>query len=146
MATYGGYAAMVAAFWLKANADLPGWPAVLPVLAGVVMFAGLSTIVSGSGGRRDLANETDAALDERERQVRDHAYRFAYVGVASAFMLLITYAAIVHDSGRGWLPRTWNESQAIVWGVLLLTWTLPSAVVAWTEPDPIADEPTEVSW
>lgn len=56
-------------------------------------------------------------------------------------MLSMTYAAVVADSGFGWLPRTWNEVQAVMWGVILLTWTLPTAVVAWTEPDPVAEEP-----
>jgi hypothetical protein len=140
VATYGGYAAVVGLFWLNANADLPLWTAVLLLLAGLVLLAGLLSIFFGQGHAVDLANQTDAALDERERQVRDRAFRFAYIWLAAAFTLLVTYAAIASDSGLGWLPRTWNERQAVLWGVNLLAWTLPTASVAWMEPDPVEDE------
>ena len=44
------------------------------------------------------------------------------------------YAMIGLDNGW-WLPRTFNELQAVFWGALLLASTLPSAILAWTEPD-----------
>lgn len=140
VAIYGGYATVVGLFWLNANADLPLWTGVLPLLAGLVMLFGVSAILFGQGHPVDLANQTDEVLDERERQVRDRAFRFAYMGLAAAFTLLAVYGAMAADSGLGWLPSTWNERQAVTWGVFLLAWTLPTAVVAWTEPDPVRDE------
>lgn len=137
LAAYLGYAAVVGFFWVRSNLDVPAWTMVLPLAAGLVAVLGLATFCLGRTW--DVANEPDAALDERERSIRDRAYRRSYAVIASAYLLTVIYAAIGHDSGILWLPRTWNELQAIMWGVLLLTLTLPPAVVAWTEPDPVPE-------
>ena len=141
LATYLGYAALVGSFWLNGAADLPRWTAMLPIAAGAALLAGLTTVFVGAWW--DRANQVDAALDERERAVRDRAYRSSYTVVGTLCVTTVVYAAIAADSGRGWLPSTSNEWQAVVWGVLLLVMTIPTAVLAWTEPDPVPDEPAD---
>jgi hypothetical protein len=138
LAAYLGYAAVVGLFWLRGTFDTPAWTLALAPVAGLVAVVGLSTFCFGRIWV--VANAPDADLDERERSVRDRSYRQSYLLVAGAFLLTAVYGAIGYDTGLLWLPRTWNELQAIMGGVLLLTVTLPPAVVAWTEPDPAGED------
>lgn len=138
LAAYLGYAALVGFFWARSVLDAPAWTLVLSLAAGLVTVLGLSTFCCGRTWV--VANAPDAALDERERSVRDRVYRQSYALVATAFLLTAVYGAIGHATGLLWLPRTWNELQAVMWGVILLTVTLPPAIVAWSEPDPVREE------
>ena len=58
----------------------------------------------------------------------------SYQIIAGAFGLAVTYGTMALDFGW-WLPSTSDRLQAVLWGIVLLTMTLPSAVVAWIEPD-----------
>ena len=80
------------------------------------------------------ANNPDHDLDERQQRVRDRAYLYGYRGLGSAVVVVSVYAGIAFDNAW-WLPTTWNQVQAVVWGVLLLAVTLPTAILAWIEPD-----------
>jgi len=84
-----------------------------------------------------------ATMDERQIQVSDRAFYRAYQILSAVFGLWVVYEAIARTNSRGWLwrPETFDEYQALVWGYLLLSMTLPSAFIAWTEPDPPEDSP-----
>ncbi|WP_412026941.1 hypothetical protein [Deinococcus yunweiensis] len=81
-----------------------------------------------------ISDGPDSELDERQRRVRDEAYVNAYRLLCTLFILVRLYVMIGHDAGW-WLPRSSNELQATFWSGLLLASTLPSAILAWTEPD-----------
>lgn len=52
-------------------------------------------------------------------------------------LLFVLYAYIAGDNGW-WLPTTAttaNKRTAVFWATRGLTFTLPSAVLAWTKPD-----------
>jgi uncharacterized membrane protein len=93
-------------------------------------------------GRRTYVNSpqlADRELDERLVQVKNQAYRTAFqifsalVAIGWPLSLLILFN---DPSGHG-------ATRAIVLlaGVGLLVTTLPTAVVAWREPDPDEPEP-----
>ena len=77
------------------------------------------------------ANAPDAALDEYQIASRNLAYRYGYMAISVIGMLGILAATIVADAGeRRLAPAT---GQLLFWGWLLVTLTLPSAILAWTE-------------
>lgn len=132
LATYLGYMVLVAMFWARSVRDLPDWFLLLILVPGFVTllsFAGLYT------STYSMADQPDKRLDERQRMVRDRAYRFAYQALAAVFLVAALYAYIALDSGSLWFPRTSNQLNAFFWGAMLLATTLPTAVIAWTEPD-----------
>ncbi len=137
LATYLGYMVLVAMFWARSVRDLPNWFLLLILVPGFVTllsFAGLYT------STYSMADQPDKRLDERQRMVRDRAYRLAYQVVATVLLLLIFYAMVAIDGGDLWFPRTLNQFSAIFWGAMLLTTSLPTAMIAWTEPDEVDDE------
>lgn len=81
----------------------------------------------------------DEMLDERQQQARNLNYLNAYriLGLLTMFMALYWYIAT--DSGRFWLPKTSYEINVVFWGVMLVCITLPTAIAAWTEPDPMLE-------
>jgi hypothetical protein len=76
----------------------------------------------------------DAELDERLLQVKNRAYRSAYLVLAP--VATIVWALSI--AGQQWLPADQGNAGATVllFGVFLLAGTLPTAIVAWREPDP----------
>lgn len=135
VATYLGYLAMVSVWYLASAYQSVGL-FILVSLLGLLMLSGLGVLVTSWVW--NAANAPDPNLDERQRRVRDRAYLHSYQAFAGSVTAMGFYAAIAWDNGW-WLPATWNQVQAVMWGVLLLALTLPAAIVAWTEPD-LADE------
>jgi hypothetical protein len=92
-------------------------------------------------GRRTYVNSpqvADRELDERLVQIKNQAYRAAFriftsfVVVAWPLSLLL---AAIEPGGRGTA-----RGFLIYFGVGLLVTTLPTAIVAWREPDPAEPE------
>jgi hypothetical protein len=67
--------------------------------------------------------------------VRNNAYRLAYTVVATIVLLFGLFGTVALDGGKMWLPQTYNQASYLLWGAILLTLTLPSAIIAWTEPE-----------
>lgn len=149
VALYTSYLALVACF---AGAGRSGMglvllAALIPVAAVLIWsFLALSQIALPytSEGVGVVLPE----LDERQLQVRDRAFYRAYQMLSSMAGLWIVYETIARTSKRQWfwVPVSFDEYQAIVWGYLLLAMTLPSAVIAWTEPDPAAVDDAQPEW
>jgi len=81
-----------------------------------------------------FGNAPDAQLDERQVQVRNRAYRLAYTGVASFFILIVIYYSFAVDKNL-WIPKNWEEANLLVWIVIFMTLTLPSSILAWMEEE-----------
>src|SRR5262245_39183600 len=95
LAVYAGFAAFMAVMYLGVPAG-PRCRAQL-ALAAIVRFAATTVafvrLVTAPGYAADVL---DPRLDERQRQVRDHAYRLAYYGLTvlvGVFALAVMYAA-----------------------------------------------------
>ena len=83
--------------------------------------------------RGATAQEIDAALirvddvDERQRAVLDRAYRYAYWILAAVGGAVLLYGI----TGNGLIPK--DLRLGLFFTVVV---TLPTAFVAWSEPDP----------
>lgn len=81
-----------------------------------------------------FGNAPDAQLDERQVQVRNRAYRLAYTGVATFFILTAIYFAFAVDKNL-WISKNWEEANLLVWVVIFIALTLPSSILAWMEEE-----------
>lgn len=92
-----------------------------------------------------IANKVDAALDERQTAVRNEAHRTAYQILGSMILVALVSLQILTTgllSERPWTPQI-SIREIVAPIVTTMVWlyvTLPTAVIAWREPDPAADE------
>ena len=99
-------------------------------LLSILGVSGLISIGCGSwlyASIRNVAKAGDRELDERQRMVRDRAYRYAYITVTAVFLLFMV-SRMETAITTGML-----QNLALFWGILQLFWTLPTAIIAWTE-------------
>lgn len=144
---YAAYVALIACFSLAGREGLGLLFLVSLIPVGTVLLASFWSL-----SQIALPYATEGAgvalvpPDERQLQVRDRAFYRAYQTISALFGLWIVYEAIARTNTRQWfwLPQTFDEYQAIVWAYLLVSMTLPSAIIAWTEPD-LADADRDVS-
>ncbi len=134
LAAYGGYALTVAIFWIGYAADLGPRFRALGFIPGLVYLVGFFALCSRGLGAWNIANDSDSALDERQQRVRDRAYRPSYWVVSLILLLGTAYVQLANNSGW-WLPSSTEAFQGITWTLIFLTMTLPTAIIAWTEPD-----------
>lgn len=138
LALYVGYPSVVGLLWLGSQLHR-GWSPLRAALTVPLALSVVAVLVGGfillSRPAINLPNIADRDLDERQRQVRDRAYRIAYrlAGGALFLVSLITFVAL--SAGRPVAP-TPESAQAAFWGVFIVVTTLPTAIIAWTEPDP----------
>jgi sterol desaturase/sphingolipid hydroxylase (fatty acid hydroxylase superfamily) len=138
--TYLGYAGLLAAFtlvyYVLDHSNSVGL-ALLGLAGSVVAIAiTLGSYLALLSSTLNYPNLPQRMLDERQQAVRDRAYRIAFHLLTGLSLLAVLYCMLAALSGRLWLPRTFNEFQAVFWGVLILATTLPTAVISWTEPEP----------
>jgi hypothetical protein len=136
IAMYGSW--LVAALSVAMGVQAQGqWVSSGLELLGIAALATMSISVVWLG-RRTYVNSpqvADRELDERLVQIKNQAYRTAYrlftafVVVAWPVSLLL---AAIEPGGRGTA-----RGLLIYFAVGLLVTTLPTAIVAWREPDPI---------
>jgi uncharacterized membrane protein len=96
-------------------------------------------------GRRTYINApqiADRELDERLVQIKNRAYRTAFK-ILTGFMVVAWPLSLFVLFDR---PGAHGITRALVLfgGVGLLATTLPTAIVAWREPDPVEPEPLPV--
>ena len=139
VATYAGYALLMASMVLGRTVH-PAFA--LAMVPGAVVFVlALWRLVRATRPYSDeMAGTKRPVFDERQDMVRGRANVRAYQIFSGVATLWIFYQALATDLRRKfpvWLPSTWDEHQVVVWTTLLLALTLPAAIVAWTEPDPV---------
>jgi hypothetical protein len=172
IATYSSYAALVILEIIRGHATLGSgaWRALFVVfgLAGVAFIVSLVWLVGPSvryglssrayrqparGELKDLRDQGVSAkeahamftrpADERQRAIREHAQAVSYRILGPVIVVLALYMLFVTPVlGHAWLPSTQSEQVGLLAGFALLFSTLPAAVIAWSEPDPVPDELT----
>ncbi len=128
-----GYPAFVAA-WL----GLPAIGIVGIPWAVIVAVLGLGTILSGFlvyAFRRRLAQSPDGDLDERQVAVRDRAYLESYRVSVAVVLVGLFVVGVGSDAVDRPLLVNFDVVQPVLWAGILYGMLLPSAVVAWGEPD-----------
>ncbi len=132
VATYLGFAAFMLAMYRGYTAE-PRWPALLAIFAAILFVATAAAFVRLVTAPGYAADTLDRRLDERQRLVRDRAYRVAYYALTLLFGALSL--AVLYAAGN---DEAWQSMRV---PALFLPWltflpgSLPTAVVAWTEPD-----------
>ncbi len=92
-----------------------------------------------------IANKADADLDERQTAVRDDAHRTAYQVLGSVILVALVLLQMLTTgplSDRPWTPQISVRElvSSVTPTAIWLYVSLPTAVIAWAEPDPDPDE------
>ena len=107
-------------------------PGALTLLVGLSGYAAASCYLYWGTGLWHYGNAPDPALDERQVQVRNHAYRLAYATVSALVILALAYA--IAAPILGWAtPAIGEQGSSLLWVALVFLPSLPSALLAWNE-------------
>lgn len=125
----------------------PDWETALGILA-VLLLLGLNLVLRSA--TRRLAVAEDSALDERQEEIRNYAYRLSHRVLAVAFgiPLWLLFFRSPATGAPSWLQDALSNGGLIV-VYLELLFFLPTAAIAWIEPDTPEDEEIEhrrLSW
>ena len=112
-------------------------------VAGLIMIVAalaLFAVLAGSSLQRQ-SQEPETLLDERELAERNRAAYGAYSIFSGLVLLGIIYLMIARDLIANqklilWLPETGEHWNAIFWGLLIASLTLPGAILAWGKGEP----------
>ena len=113
---------------------------VLLTLGGFMIFTGAVLEIRTRG----LAKAMDRRTDERERARRDHAHRLAYWTLSFPIGFLV--ATHLHrlpeivNSGFAVSPEAMPAFLVFSWLAVAIFLSLPTAIIAWTEPHPLDDD------
>lgn len=88
-----------------------------------------------------IVGEVADQLDEFELQMRQRAYAFSYRVFAALSLIGLIYLALSFDIAQSlgvslWRPASSDHWNAIIWGVLLYAFVLPTAYIGWTMKAP----------
>lgn len=112
-------------------------PSIQAAIAAILAWTGV-WVLSRMSRHWRWGQAPDDMLDEREIAVRLRAYYLAYVLFnATVFLGLVALSFIVdlHQLSS----FSYAQVSALLWGVFLVGWTLPSAILAWIDRG-IADD------
>jgi hypothetical protein len=124
---------------LARSGDVPPVSQLWPPVAIVLMFGFMVGIVAIYAMTRSRAEPTAAELDERQRDLAVRARALSYGVLLTAIVAIAgLWAVYVTLVGPVTIGPEWLIPVAIVAGVYLPV--LPSAVLAWIEPDAPPDE------
>jgi uncharacterized membrane-anchored protein len=122
-------------FWLVVGPAFglqPGIGAIVSLaLLAVTMFAMYRLYAF----RSKMAQASDQMLDERQRQVRDRAYVDSYRWFVLITLLTLVAVSLFPTLLDVPITLTYDVANWYIVGVVLISIALPSAVVAWREPD-----------
>lgn len=135
LAEYAGLSAY-AVVWMLASASSPWWwtSIIVVFVAALLIHSRLLVPLT-----QEIANKGDDDLDERQMAVRDNAHRTAYhiLGTVVLGALFLLWVILEPLGDRPWTPEISIENPtAILVTTLWVYTTLPTAVIAWREPDP----------
>ncbi len=95
---------------------------------------------------RAIANAINCRIDERERSRRDHAHRLAYwmlslpVGLFAGFCIARIQRAFESGAELTVASSQLGLLAVLLWLGVFLWISLPTAIIAWTEPAPLDDD------
>ena len=113
----------------------PDKPAFLILLGFGILEPLLWTVVSFSVPSSE--RRKSAELDERERAQRDGARAAAFRVITAIVAVSALYFPFASEFKHGFpMPSSFNEVFALLLPFLWLVITLPTAILAWTLPDP----------
>ena len=116
---------------------IPSWVlfavfAAFATLGAVGFFLTASTSTHVAHGLKADWKPQDKELDERQRTVWDRAVRKAYFVVSGVLLIITGYWLLVWPVLR--LPEA-EVTGLLFLALFCLVFSLPNAIIAWTEPD-----------
>ncbi len=137
LAEYAGFSLLPAASILTESA---WWMllALVGVVATVLIHGRLLVPFT-----HEIANKTDADLDERQTAIRNDAHHAAYqiLGTVVLGVLFLLWVISEPLGDRPWTPQISLQDPTLNFVTVLWIYiTLPAAVIAWREPDTGPDE------
>lgn len=132
---YGAYGLAVA-LWVAAGGLQP-LPVAISIVTLLLISLGALIILFQRTRYWKWGNSPDANLDEFQVASRNAAYKSAYFIVASVSLLVMLIARIGADTTD--IVITESAREFLFWGWFLLVFTLPAALLAWTEK-PLDDD------
>ena len=136
IAMYAGYAALLVVTYLGYT-SVPRWPSWLAILAIITFLATGYGFVRVAMSPGYVADTLDRHLDERQRLVRDRAYRVAYYGISAAMLVLSLVVLYAAGDDQSW--STLRQLAPFGPWLAFVVGSLPTAIVAWSEPDAAED-------
>jgi hypothetical protein len=133
---YGAYAAIAVAV-ASGVFDVQMMPSIQAIIAGIAAWVGV-WILSRMSRHWQWGQAPDETLDEREIAVRLRAYHLAYVIINAAVFLSLVVLSFLVDLNK-LSSFSYSQVSALLWGVFLVGWTLPSVILAWIDRG-LADE------
>jgi hypothetical protein len=127
---YGAYAA-IAVTVSSGVFDAQVLPSIQAVTAGIAAWVGVWMLSRMSRHWR-WGQAPDETLDEREIAVRLRAYHLAYTIFNAAVFLSLIVLSFLVDLGKA-SSFSYSQVSALLWGVFLVGWTLPSTILAWID-------------
>lgn len=136
--TYGSYIALcIAPGFARGQAGLMAAAGyMVTAMSGLLLFSGwlaLVRLVREYGFPGDT--RTFTSHDERQTAVRHHAFVLSYRILTGILSLAAVYWTVAAATAL-WLPGPEFRSP-LLFGLVFLTATMPSATIAWIEPDAI---------
>lgn len=108
----------------------PGW-VLLAIAPAVALWIALRLAV------RTIADLPDELIDERQRAVRDRAYRSAFIALSALVvfgtMTIFGWAVFGTDEGSVGLTIGADQAAGLMWCAIGVALSLPSMVIAWNE-------------
>jgi len=91
-----------------------------------------------------IVGEQEDRLDEFELEMRQRAYAFSYRAFSALSLIGLIYLALSFNIAQSmglslWRPASSDHWNAIIWGVLLYAFVLPTAYIGWTMKAPRVD-------
>lgn len=133
-----GYALFLSMVALASVVSLPDAVLIAGSLVGLVLaFMGGIQLMKPS--HLGLPEGRAAHLDERQWQRLSQAHILAYRLLGALFLLAVFYFLLAFKNGHLPIPRSDFAWFSVYLGAILFVPALPTAILAWTEPD-LTDE------
>ena len=110
------------------------WLKIIVLLISGVILTGSFTCLYVDTNLWNLENVLDNELDEHQIHGRNEGYQHACTGIATMVLLGVINLAIALDPELRY-PGSYKKGNAIGWGAILITLTLPSAIIAWNHKE-----------
>jgi hypothetical protein len=123
------------ATWLFLGPKLESFPSLGAILGLAILAVTMFAMYQLYLFRSKMAQAPDEMLDERQRQVRDRAYVDSYRWFVLITLLTLVAVSLLPTLFDAPISLTFEVANWFIVGVVLISIVLPSAVVAWREPD-----------
>lgn len=122
LATYPSGALLLALTPASLTSTIAGYSLILVSLASIIPLL--------SSSLQRIVGEQTHILDEYELKLRSKAMNQACSLFSALVLSAVIYFALASDFGM-WVPSSYNNFNALFWGVFIYATVLPVAILSW---------------